>query len=91
MYKLGTGKTNCRNHLIRKHSAVYDQTVQEKQWPFRLSNEKRGAKTAGLPKRVVPRFTLDLFIEYLVRFIVANDQVRSLPLSLSLTHVLTLS
>jgi hypothetical protein len=89
MYKLGTGKSNCRNHLIKKHSAIYDRTVQEKGWGFRLSTEKPGARTTGLPKRPLPPFTLDSFIEYLVRFIVADDQVRNL--FLSLTHILTFS
>jgi hypothetical protein len=42
------------------------------------SNEKPGAKTTTvgeLHKRSLPRFTLETFTEYLVRFIVADDQV----------------
>lgn len=90
MYKVNTGKTNCRNHLLSRHAAVYDKTVQENNWPYRLSTEKPGKATVGeLRKRALPQFTLDSFIEYLVRFIVADDQVSKLPLSLA--HVLIFS
>lgn len=87
MYKVDTGKTNCRRHLTTRHAIIYDKTVREKNWPYRLSSEKPGTKTTvgELRKRALPRFTLESFIEYLVRFIVADDQVSD---SLSLTHVL---
>jgi hypothetical protein len=84
MYGIGSGKTNCRNHLRNRHSDIYDKTVQEKNWPYRLSTETPGAKaTVGeLRKRVLPRFSPESFIEYLVRFIVADDQVSNLfPIS----------
>jgi hypothetical protein len=91
MYKVGMGKSNCRNHLLICHTAIYDKTVQEKNWSYCLSAEKPGAKTtvSDLCKHALPKFTLESFIEYLVHFIVANDQVSNL--SLSLTHVLTFS
>jgi hypothetical protein len=77
MYKLDTGKTNCRNHLRKRHPVIYDKTVLEKRWPYPLSTEVPGSKTTigDLRKRVLPQFTLQSFIKYLVRFIVADDQV----------------
>jgi hypothetical protein len=77
IYELGSGKSNCRNHLRKRHAAIYDKTVQENNWPYRLSSEELGAKTTvgGLRKRALPSFTSESFIDYLVRFIVADDQV----------------
>lgn len=90
MYEASTGTTNCRNHLLSKHPVIYDKTVQEKNWPYRLSIDKSRKATVGeLRKRALPQFTLGSFIEYLVRFIVADDQVSKLPLSLA--HILTFS
>jgi hypothetical protein len=82
MYKVDTGKSNCRKHLLSRHATIYDKTVQEKKWPFRLSTEDPGTRaTVGeLRKRALPQFTLESFIEYLVRFIVADDQVSNLPI-----------
>ena len=89
MYELKSGKTNCRNHLLGKHVAIYDKAVQDHQWPYPLSTERGRAKAAvgELRKRALPRFTPGSFIKYIVRFIVADDQVSNL--FLSLTHVVT--
>ena len=91
MYKVDTGKLNCRKHLRSRHTAIYDKTIQEKNWPYRLLDENPGDKTTfgQLRARALPQFTLKSFIEYLVCFIVADDQVSNL--FLSLTHVLTSS
>jgi hypothetical protein len=92
MYKYTTGTTNCRKYLLsKKHVAIYDKTVQEKNWPYPLSTDNPNNKTTvgELCKHALPWFTLDTFIEYLVCFIVADDQVSNL--FLSLTHVLTFS
>jgi hypothetical protein len=45
MYKIDTGKTNCHKHLLSCHTAIYDKTAQEENWPYPLSTEKHGAKT----------------------------------------------
>jgi len=89
MYNVKSGKSNCRYHLRQEHGAIYDQTVQEKGWDYPLSTEKPGNKTTAgeLRKRAVPHYTIESFIEYLVRFIVADDQVSKF--FTSLTHALT--
>jgi hypothetical protein len=91
MYLWTTGKTNCRKHLIARHPVIYDKTVLEKNWPYRLSTESPESRiTIGeLRKRALPQFSLQSFIDYLVRFIVADDQVINLFPFLS--HVLTSS
>ena len=89
MYEVKSGKTNCRNHLLKTHLKIYDKTVQKKNWPFRLSTEAFSSRVtvSDLHKRAIPRFTLESFREYLVHFIIADDQVSNL--FLPLTHVLT--
>jgi hypothetical protein len=92
MYKYKTGTGNCHKHLRgKKHVAIYDKTVLEKMWPYLLSTDNLDNKTTvgELYKHALPLFTLETFIEYLVCFIVADDQVSNL--FLSLTHVLTFS
>lgn len=91
MYKLNTGKGNCRKHLIANHATIYDKTVVEMGWSYPLSTETPGARTtvADLRRRTLPQFTSGTFLDYLVRFIVADDQVSSI--FLFLIHVLTSS
>ena len=85
MYKESSGKSNCCKHLLSRHPDIYDKTVQEKNWPYHLSTEASGtrATVSELRKRVLPWFTPESFIEYLVRFIVADDQVSNLFLVLN--------
>lgn len=90
-YKIKTGKSNCRNHLLNKHGDIYDKTVQEKNWRYRLSADRHGAKRIVDERRdrTLPPFSSESFIDYLVRFIVADDQVSNV--FRTLTHVLTSS
>jgi hypothetical protein len=91
MYEIGSSTTNPRNHIAKEHTVIYDKTIIEKNWHYPLSTEVPGAKTTigELRKHALPRFTIEVFIEYLVRFIVADDQVSNY--FLLLTHVLILS
>jgi len=86
-----TRKTNCRKHLIACHPVIYDKTILETNWPYHLSTESPKSRiTIGeLRKRTLPQFSLQSFIDYLVCFIIANDQVSNL--FLFLFHVLTSS
>jgi hypothetical protein len=91
MYRLSTSKSNCRRHLRSIHGPDYDAAVRKNKWPFPLSTEIPNAKIpiGEQGGQVLPEFTVETFIEYLVRFIVADDQVSSH--FLFLTHVLTFS
>ena len=91
VYQLKSGTSNLRHHLRNQHAAIYDKTVQENNWPYPLSTEEPHAKpTVGqLHKSALPSFTLESFNDYLVRFVVTDNQVSNL--FHFLTHVLTFS
>jgi hypothetical protein len=89
VYEVDTGKTNCCKHLVNRHMAIYDKTFQKKKWPYHLSTKQHHTKTTvgELCKHALPSFTVESFIDYLVRFIVANSQVSNL--FRSVIHMLT--
>jgi len=87
---MGTGKSNLRKHLLKKHAAIYDRTIIEKNWRYRLSTHQGSNEaTVGELRRLnLPHYSLQSFTEYLVRFIIANDQVSSNPIvSDSCSHI----
>lgn len=61
------------------HPALYDRTVVANKWPYKLTsqlNNVSSKKNAGNARdQALPGFSPEAFIEYLVRFIVADDQV----------------
>lgn len=83
MYEMSTAKGNCRKHLRVNHSDIYDKTVADKGWPYPFSTEVAGAQitVADMRRRVLPQFTPATFLDYLVRFVVADDQVSNTFLS----------
>jgi hypothetical protein len=78
-YGIKTGNTNLRRHLHKQHPQEYDRTVVEKGWSYRLSTQTDGtsahsnARNARNPD--LPSFSPAAFLEQLVRFTVADDQV----------------
>jgi hypothetical protein len=84
MYKIDTGKSNCRQHLKKCHKDEYDNAIRRYKWSYCLSTKDPAERpTIGkLRKHALPPFSSETFINYLVRFIVADDQVSNL---LSLT------
>lgn len=88
-YRMKTSNTNCRNHLISRHAELYNATILAKKWPYPLTTDEPGArKTVGqLRKHALPEFTLQSFVDYLVRFIVADDQVSNLFVSNARPHI----
>jgi len=81
MYSAKTGNDNLRKHLKREHEAAYHQKCQDEGWGY-------GTKKIPQPsigdnrKSALPPFSPEAFLEYLVRFITADDQV-SIFLTLS--------
>lgn len=79
MYGIRTGNTNLRGHLYRVHGKAYDKAIEENGWKYPLSTQTKYSSTMGDPcdvnKRVLPPFSEEIFLKYLVRFIVADDQV----------------
>lgn len=81
-YGKKTGNTNLRNHLLKQHPTEYDEAVLDRQWPYKLSTQTGDASVQNshnAANRQVPPFTSEAFLEHLVRFIVADDQVCPFP------------
>ena len=55
----------------------YDSAVQEHKWGYKLSYQWTNTNqvTRDNPDRGVPPFSPEAFLEYLVRFVVVDDQV----------------
>lgn len=80
-YSLTTANGGLRSHLERFHSVEYLKVGQERGWVLQLASIKAqvvlATQTAKLSlKKQVP-FTPDNVANCLIRFIAANDQVRS--------------
>jgi hypothetical protein len=74
MYKLSTGYTNLRNHPIKHHEAYYTDLCAKEGWSYATKKDKK--PTVGDNRKMaLPAFTPDTFLEYLVRFVTADDQV----------------
>ena len=59
------------------HKDDYDKAILENGWPYRLSNDVRPTKsdTAEACKQALPPFLQASFLKYIIRFVVADDQV----------------
>jgi hypothetical protein len=68
--------------MHRHHAQEYNQTVRANGWKHWLSTKGMHSPASHeVCRQGLPRFSQEIFIEYLVCFIVADDQV-SLKLSL---------
>jgi hypothetical protein len=75
MYEIGTGYQNLRKHLASQHAAAYDSAILENNWNYRLSSEVKSGRSKDNSKHSIPPFTQASFIDHLIRFVVADDQV----------------
>ena len=77
VYGMATGYNNLRKHLASKHSTAYDEAIVQNNWGYRLSHDVKSGKSNAVEarKRPLPPFTSESFLEYIVRFVVADDQV----------------
>lgn len=79
-YSWSTGGSGLRSHLERFHQKEYLKIGQERGWVMQLASiktqEKQAQENQATLKQEVP-FSPDNVTNYLIRFIVANDQVRS--------------
>ena len=89
IYGSKTGNSNLRGHLYREHAEEYDEAVVHYKWPYKLSTESDAPTENARNQRgqEVPSFSPAAFLEHLVRFIVADDQVS--PDDLVFFHTLT--
>ena len=77
VYGMSTGYLNLRKHLASKHAAAYDKAIVENNWNYRFSTDVKSGKTNTIEtrKQSLPPFTQTSFIDYIIRFVVADDQV----------------
>jgi hypothetical protein len=91
IYSTTTANNNLRNHLYKHHAEEYDRVVLEHNWKYKLStqsNDSVSRKNAGSVRdRALPQFSPAAFLERLVCFIVADDQVT--PNNFVFFHALT--
>jgi len=89
-YGWKTANGNLRSHLLGQHPKEYDKAVINHKWQYKLSTQSGNASTHprnAVIREVLP-FSPEVFLEHLVRFIVADDQVcLILPFILSCSHV----
>ena len=80
---------NLRKHLLKHHPQQYDQAIVDHQWDYKSSTQTDGFLHNAYNVRTqgVPPFSQSTFLEYLVHFIVADDQVH--PINLIFFHALT--
>ena len=92
-----TGYLNLRKHLTNEHPATYDKAIVDNGWNYRFSSDVKSGKSNAIEPqtRSLPPFTQSSFIDHIIHFVVADDQVSDAfsesvmrSLSLSLTHVL---
>ena len=90
IYGPKTGNSNLRRHLYNEHGEEYDKVILQHKWGYKLSTESHSASTQNACNqgdRNVPSFSLVAFLEHLVHFVVADDQVS--PDNLIFFHTLT--
>ena len=86
-----TVNNNLQNYLYKHHAEEYNQTVLKNNWKYKLLtqiNDAASCKNAvNVHDWALSQFSLMAFLEHLVCFIVADDQVSSK--NLVFFHMLT--
>jgi hypothetical protein len=82
IYLGSTGNTTLRNHLYNFHAKLYDEAVLAHGWMnHKLSTEVNAEGSHDdantICDETLPKFSPAAFMECLVHFIVADDQVSS--------------
>lgn len=73
-YLPSTGTYNLRKHLKSKHLAEYTQACLDNGWTY-LDPEVKLPTVGENRKTALPPFSPETLLEYLVRFVTADDQV----------------
>jgi hypothetical protein len=76
---LVTEYANLRRHLKKQHLDEYEHVAKENGWNIKfpsLTDKDSAHKNARMiHNQALPQFSPESFIEYLIRFIVTDDQV----------------
>jgi hypothetical protein len=80
-YSVVTSNSVLRNHLLRWHRVEYAKACHDRTWPGHIQQYVDGVNTGPAASLdTISEFTPELFNEYLVRFLVADDQVGRLDI-----------
>lgn len=86
-YSYTTANSNLRNHLEAEHKEEYLRVCEEKGWEMQLPKLKlqrlNAAAADSFGDRSEPSrstFTKELFLQHLINFITADDQVHYLTM-----------
>jgi len=76
-YAKSTGNTNLHRHLLKKHPEEYNKVIEDFDWPYKPSMHAEDASihNANVTVQPVPPYSPQAFLDYLVHFIVSDDQV----------------
>ncbi len=77
-YSLTTSTDTLRKHLKKHHAQKYQEACEQHGWKYLLPKEPTIGENR---KGRLPAFSPETFLEYLVRFVTADDQVRVAPSS----------
>ena len=76
VYCTGTGYLNLRKHLALKHTDKYDKAIVENNWNCHFSSDVKSNKYNTVNRNhSLPLFTQTSFIEYIIHYIVTDNQV----------------
>jgi Pyruvate/2-oxoacid:ferredoxin oxidoreductase delta subunit len=79
VYGMSTGYLNLQKHLTSKHAADYDKAILENCWNYCPSTNVKSSKSdSGAQNCSLLLFTQASFLEYIICFIVADDQVSNM-------------
>jgi hypothetical protein len=73
---MNTGYLNLQKHLASKHTADYDKAIMENHWNYHPSTDvKSGKSDSEAQNHSLLLFTQASFLDYIICFIIADDQV----------------
>ena len=79
IYAPTTRNLNLHCHLYKVHPQDYDKAIVTNGWNYKLSTEVDSTSVHVNKRKLcneeIPPFTLETFLEHLVHFIIADDQV----------------
>ena len=70
------GSTNLCNHLLKKHTKVYNKAIGKHNWPYKSSmqvNKASTHKVIDVSRQDIPPYSHKVLVEFLTCFIVADD------------------
>ena len=73
IYSATTASENLRSHLQKHHTDLYERMCEENKWNYKpkVTSTVVGANQ----KSALPAFLPEMFLKYLIRFVMADNQV----------------